>query len=259
MTTSGSSGPQGRLRLRPPGLGERRSRMFLRTATWVGLGRACRALRLAPIGGAASTHMSRAAPSPLDVGLHRCSPLSVTTPLAELVPRLNDFQPRLPEHVPLDGRPAGRRAARRPPAPAPRDVTTNSEPLTPELRERLERAFGVRPANFYATTEGLWGNECERGAACTCSTTCASSRTWTPDGRRVPRRRAGGAPARHEPVQPHSAADPLRGRRPRRPRPPAVRRAGGRCCGWRSSRAARGRARCLASGALRAPAPVRAA
>ena len=42
----------------------------------------------------------------------------------------------------------------------PEAVFTNSEPLTPELRERLERAFGVRPFNFYATTEGLYGHDC---------------------------------------------------------------------------------------------------
>jgi len=40
-------------------------------------------------------------------------------------------------------------------------MSTSSEPLMPEVRERLERAFGVRPFNLYGTTEGLWGSDCE--------------------------------------------------------------------------------------------------
>ena len=30
------------------------------------------------------------------------------------------------------------------------------------MAERLEAAFGVRPFDLYATTEGLYGDECER-------------------------------------------------------------------------------------------------
>jgi phenylacetate-coenzyme A ligase PaaK-like adenylate-forming protein len=30
------------------------------------------------------------------------------------------------------------------------------------MTERLEAAFGIRPFDLYATTEGLWGSECER-------------------------------------------------------------------------------------------------
>jgi phenylacetate-coenzyme A ligase PaaK-like adenylate-forming protein len=43
-------------------------------------------------------------------------------------------------------------------------MTTNSEPLTPAVRERLEAAFGVAPTNFYATSEGLYGHDCEHGS-----------------------------------------------------------------------------------------------
>jgi phenylacetate-coenzyme A ligase PaaK-like adenylate-forming protein len=41
-------------------------------------------------------------------------------------------------------------------------MSTSSELRTPEMTERLVEAFGVHPFNFYATTEGLWGVECER-------------------------------------------------------------------------------------------------
>src|SRR3712207_8918194 len=40
--------------------------------------------------------------------------------------------------------------------------STSSELRTPEMTERLVDAFGVHPFNLYATTEGLWGVECER-------------------------------------------------------------------------------------------------
>ena len=43
-------------------------------------------------------------------------------------------------------------------------MTTSSEPLSPALRERIDRAFGVKPADFYAATEGLFGHECEQGS-----------------------------------------------------------------------------------------------
>ena len=44
---------------------------------------------------------------------------------------------------------------------APSVVSTSSELRTAELTARIEGAFGVRPFDFYGTTEGLWGVECE--------------------------------------------------------------------------------------------------
>jgi phenylacetate-coenzyme A ligase PaaK-like adenylate-forming protein len=41
-------------------------------------------------------------------------------------------------------------------------MSTSSELRTPEAAARIEEAFGVRPFDLYATTEGLWGGECER-------------------------------------------------------------------------------------------------
>jgi phenylacetate-CoA ligase len=43
---------------------------------------------------------------------------------------------------------------------APRIVSSSSEPLTAEMAARVEAAFGTRPYDFYATTEGLWGTPC---------------------------------------------------------------------------------------------------
>jgi len=41
-------------------------------------------------------------------------------------------------------------------------VTTSSELRAPATTERIARAFGTAPLDLYATTEGLWGAECER-------------------------------------------------------------------------------------------------
>jgi phenylacetate-CoA ligase len=134
--------------------------MFLRRSDWTGANPRMPRLRMAMIAGASPTHMSRRGGQSLKVGVHRMLPLSVTQPLPDLVARLNEFQPHhlsgYPSiMVPLaDEQVAGRLRI------SPEAVFTNSEPLTEQVRERLERAFGVRPYNFYATTEGLYGHDC---------------------------------------------------------------------------------------------------
>jgi phenylacetate-CoA ligase len=135
--------------------------MFLRRSEWTNTGPRFPRLRLAAIGGGSPTHMSRRGAQTLDIGLHRLCKLSVTQPVPELVERLNAFQPQAlwgyPSIVALLAveQLAGRLRI------DVESVATSSEPLSPTVRDRLERAFGVRPYDFYATTEGLFGNECE--------------------------------------------------------------------------------------------------
>jgi phenylacetate-coenzyme A ligase PaaK-like adenylate-forming protein len=138
--------------------------MFLRRSDWTGMRPRLPRLRLAFIGGAVSTHMSRRAGQSLDIGLHRLLPLSVTQPLPQLVALLNDFQPNHLNGYPsvmallAEEQVAGRLRVQ------PEAIFTNSEPLSPNLRARLEQSFGVRPYNFYATTEGLYGHDCPQGS-----------------------------------------------------------------------------------------------
>jgi phenylacetate-CoA ligase len=116
------------------------------------------------IGCPAATHMSRRGAQSLDVGIHRILGLSVTQPLPELVARLNEFQPHHLNGYPsilgllAEEQLAGRLRLRL------EALFTSSEPVTPTMRSRLEEAFGVRPYNFYATTEGLYGHECPEGS-----------------------------------------------------------------------------------------------
>jgi phenylacetate-coenzyme A ligase PaaK-like adenylate-forming protein len=85
-------------------------------------------------------------------------------PTTELVARLNEFQPHQLTAYPSAAARLAEEAEAGRLHVAPEALVTSSEPLTPELRERLEHAFGVRPYNFYATTEGLFGHDCPEGS-----------------------------------------------------------------------------------------------
>jgi phenylacetate-CoA ligase len=121
-------------------------------------------LKLAAIGGGSPAHMSRRGARTLDVGLHRILSLPVTLPVAELVAELNRFDPDVLNVYPSMGvllaeeQLAGRLAL------SLQRMSTSSELRTPEAAARIEEAFGVRPFDLYATTEGLWGGECDRHA-----------------------------------------------------------------------------------------------
>ena len=138
--------------------------MYLRRSAWIGIRPRVPRARLAMVWGASPTHMSRRGAASLDVGVHRLCPASVTEPLPELVDRLNRFRPAHLSGYPsilarlADEQVAGRLRL------SLETLTSNSEPLTPALRERFESAFDVRPYNFYATTEGLYGHDCPQGS-----------------------------------------------------------------------------------------------
>jgi phenylacetate-CoA ligase len=135
--------------------------MFLRRSAWTNTGPRFPRLKLAMIGGGSPTHMTRRGAQTMDIGLHRLCRLSVTQPVPELVERLNAFQPQALYAYPsiaallaVEQR-AGRLRLDL------ESLFTSSEQLSPTVRERLDQAFGVRPYDFYATTEGLFGHECE--------------------------------------------------------------------------------------------------
>jgi phenylacetate-CoA ligase len=86
----------------------------------------------------------------------------VTLAIEEQVAALNRFQPQYLNAYPS----AAMRLAEEQDAGRLRiDLTamsTSSELRTPAMTERLVEAFGVHPFDVYATTEGLFGSECER-------------------------------------------------------------------------------------------------
>ena len=161
MTTSGSSGHKG---LFVFDRSEWRTviGMFLRYSAMAGVRpRLPRRLRIAAIIGASPTHMSRQIAASVSVGIHRVLTLSVTQPVEQLVEILNRFQPDFVAAYPS----AATRLAEEQLAGRLRltlaGMSTSSELRTPEMTERIVGAFGVRPFDHYAATEGLWGCECE--------------------------------------------------------------------------------------------------
>jgi phenylacetate-coenzyme A ligase PaaK-like adenylate-forming protein len=161
MTTSGSSGRKGLFVYDEAGwatiVGQ-----FLYFSAMAGTRPRLPRLKLAAIGGGSPAHMSRRGARTLDVGLHRILSLPVTRPVRELVAALNAFDPDVLNVYPSMGvllaeeQLAGRLRL------SLRTMSTSSELRTPEAAARIQDAFGVRPFDLYATTEGLWGAECER-------------------------------------------------------------------------------------------------
>jgi len=161
MTTSGSSGRQGLFVYDEAGWATIAGQ-FLYFSAMAGNRPRLPRLKLAAIGGGSPAHMSRRGARTLDVGLHRILSLSVTRPVGELVAALNAFDPDVLNVYPSMGvllaeeQLAGRLRL------SLRTMSTSSELRTPEAAARIEEAFGVRPFDLYATTEGLWGGECDR-------------------------------------------------------------------------------------------------
>jgi phenylacetate-CoA ligase len=161
MTTSGSSGRKGLFVYDAAGW-RSIAAMFFRQSTWMGVKpRFPRRFRMALIGGAAPSHMSRQGSATLGVGIHRFMGLPLTLPIQRIVAELNRFQPEYLNAYPsVAARLAEEQLAGRLRLSLTM-MSTSSELRTPEMNERLVEAFGVRPFDLYATTEGLWGVECE--------------------------------------------------------------------------------------------------
>ena len=161
MTTSGSSGRKGLFVYDRPAwralIGQ-----FLRYSAMVGIRpRLPRRLRVAALGGVSGSHMTRRVAQSVDVGLHRVLSLPVTLPLTQLTGELDRFQPQFINAYAsvavllAEEQLAGRLRI------SPEAMSTSSELRTPVMTARIQEAFGVRPFDFYGTTEGLWGAECE--------------------------------------------------------------------------------------------------
>ena len=163
MTSSGSSGRKAVFVYDRAGWRDILA-MFLRRSDWVGLRPSLPRTRVALVGGGSPTHMSRRGASCLDVGVHRILSLAATQPIDELVERLNAFRPNFLNAYPSSAGPLAEAQLDGRLRLSLTGMTTNSEPLTPALRGRIEAAFGVRPTDFYGTTEGLYGHECPEGS-----------------------------------------------------------------------------------------------
>jgi phenylacetate-CoA ligase len=160
MTTSGSSGRKGLFVYDEPGW-RAIIAQYLRQAAIMGVRPRLPRRRIAIISGASPAHMSRQGSATLSVGVHRVLGLPVTLPTHRMVEELNRFQPEYMNAYPsaamtlAEEQLAGRLRL------SLATMSTSSEMRTPQMTERLVEAFGVDPFNIYATTEGLWGMDCE--------------------------------------------------------------------------------------------------
>jgi putative adenylate-forming enzyme len=159
MLTSGSSGRPGLYVYDAAGWRSIFAGM-LRSTAWEGLRPTLPRQRMAFVGAADPSHISRQGAT-MASGLHRVLALPVTLPLPRLVAALNEFQPTYLQAYPsaamwlADEQRAGRLQV------SPRILVTVAELRTAEMTQRLQEAFGVRPFNLYGSTEGLFGLECE--------------------------------------------------------------------------------------------------
>lgn len=162
MTTSGSSGRKGLFVYDAAGW-RHVAAMFFRQSAWMGVKpRLPRRFRMAIIGGAAPSHMSRQGSATLGVGVHRFLGLPLTLPVERMVEELNRFQPEFLNVYPSMAMRLAEEQSEGRLRISLAKMSTSSEMRTPEMTERLTEAFGVHPFDLYATTEGLWGVECER-------------------------------------------------------------------------------------------------
>lgn len=161
MTTSGSSGRKGLFVYDREGWCGILAQ-FLRHSDWIGVRpRLPRRRRIAAVGATSPLHMSSQVADSVRVGVHRVLPLPMTMPLDRLVDALNRFRPdHMNAYPSIAARLAEEQEAGRLRLSLS-TMSTSSELRPAALTERLTEAFGVHPFDLYATTEGLWGLDCD--------------------------------------------------------------------------------------------------
>jgi phenylacetate-coenzyme A ligase PaaK-like adenylate-forming protein len=135
---------------------------FIRMNAHIGIKPRLPRVRIAAVTAASPVHMSARFGMTIDVGIHRPRRFDARRPAADLAPELASFRPDVLGGYPsvlallADEQLAGRVDIH------PRVVFTSSEVSTPEMRRRMADAWGVRPFDMYASTEGgITAVDCE--------------------------------------------------------------------------------------------------
>ncbi|MBN2186827.1 MAG: phenylacetate--CoA ligase family protein [Dehalococcoidia bacterium] len=120
-------------------------------------------LKIVTIGSSSPLHDSHRLPLSMLIGPYHYHMLSATAPVAELVQRLDSLQPRLLRAFPsilgllVTEQVQGRLHI------GPRIVAGGGEPLTEELRQRIQTVWQSSVFDIYGTQEGLRSVECRFG------------------------------------------------------------------------------------------------
>lgn len=151
-----------------------------------------RRVRQATVLAGSPQHMTARMARSLDVGVHRFLRLDARSPIGELVPALNAFQPEaLSAYASVAALLADEQLAGRLEI-SPRLVSTSSEVRTPEMLERILAAWATPPFDGYASTEtGMLASECERHAGMHVFEDLVHIEVVDNDGRAVPDGTAG--------------------------------------------------------------------
>ncbi|MGA2471479.1 MAG: hypothetical protein ABSG64_12425 [Solirubrobacteraceae bacterium] len=136
--------------------------MVLRNSELVGLPPgAGRRVRVATVTATSPLHITGRAGIGLDLPGYPIRRLDAGTPLAELVSALNEHRPAyLTGYASVLSLLAIEQLENRL-AISPRMVATGGEVRSEEMTANIRNAWGVEPFNQYATTEGLFGSDCE--------------------------------------------------------------------------------------------------
>ena len=109
--------------------------------------------RVVGIGAPGGVHMSKRIYARFQAARGDAPELSALTPVPEMVAALNAYLPdALVGYCSVGALLAAEQLAGRLDI-APRAVAFGSEPLTPEMRDRIEAAWGIDPCEYYASTE----------------------------------------------------------------------------------------------------------
>lgn len=160
-STSGTSGVKAYFCFSRSGW-RRNMAAYLRVPRALGVNPRLPRWKIAQVTAGGPLHLTHRLATTVDVGAHSTIRLSVTDPISSLATDLDRFQPDVISGYPsllaalADEQLAGRLDIQ------PAYCAVTAEQCTPDMRNRIERAWGIQPFNVYATTEtgGALALEC---------------------------------------------------------------------------------------------------
>ncbi|HEX4248697.1 MAG TPA: AMP-binding protein [Pseudonocardia sp.] len=142
--------------------------------------------RMAVLGAARATHQSATMPQTFSGTAVDMRRFPVTLPLAEIVAGLNEYRPTVLNGYPTALYPLTRAAESGELRIAPSAVLSISEPLLPEIRAALTRAWNAPVLNVWGASEGASAGSCGRGPGLHLSDDLAIVELVDRQGRPVP-------------------------------------------------------------------------
>jgi len=144
------------------------------------------ATRMAVLGAARATHQSATMPQTFSGAAVDMRRFPLTLPQAEIVAGLNEYRPTVLNGYPTALYPLARAAESGELRIAPSAVLSIAEPLLPEIRTALTRAWGAPVLNVWGASEGVSAGSCGQGGGLHLSDDLAIVELVDRQGRPVP-------------------------------------------------------------------------